>query len=59
MRKEFLLKYLKGVQSIITCTDADVIMGLREIKPIKYFKVEKGIVSDSSFEEINNVICKR
>lgn len=58
-RKEFLLKYLKGVQSIITCTDADVIMGLREIKPIKYFFVEKGIVSDSTFEEINNVISKR
>ena len=58
-RKEFLLKYLKGVQSIITCTDADVIMGLREINPIKYFFVEKGIVSNSTFEEINNVITKR
>lgn len=58
-RKEFLLKYLKGVQSIITCTDADVIMGLREIKPIKYFKVENGIISTSSYEEINTVVCKR
>lgn len=58
-RKEFLLKYLKGVQSIITCTDADVIMGLKEVESIKYFKVEKGSISDSSFEEINSVICKR
>jgi len=58
-RKEFLLKYLKGVQSIITCTDADVIMGLKEVESIKYFKVEKGNISDSSFEEINSVICKR
>ncbi len=41
-RKEYLLRYLKGMQSIITCTDADVIRGLKDVEVIKYFKVERG-----------------
>lgn len=58
-RKEFLLKYLRGIQSIITCTDADVITGLRDVESIRYFKVEEGTIEESNFEEINNVVCKR